>query len=119
MKQKLLVIILLIVGLSFSSELNAQSKTKCPPGKSFFKSKERKGFLSRIFGNKHKDRPQARVFYQPEPVVSKQKEQKEERVAQASPVKYRESRYKRNKRAAKRRARQNSNQVATTACPRR
>lgn len=115
MKQILFIAIFLATGLLFTNDAVAQSKTKCPPGKSFFKSKEKKGFLSSVF-NKHKDSPKAKVFYQP---VAVEEEVKEEKTAKVKDTKYRESKYKRNRRITARRARKNSKSVATTDCPRR
>lgn len=81
MKQVLVLVFVGLILLSAPADVLAQrNKTKCPPGKSFFKSDKKTRFWAGI-GKKH---PKEKVFYKPEQTdvanrKSERAEQKENR----------------------------------------
>lgn len=106
---------LVFAAMLFGTNSYAQANIKCPPTKSFFKSGNKKGF----FKKKHKNRPQARVFYQPQEVTPKEEKVKETKPENKLAKRKEKPIRNRNNRAAARMQRVNGKQVATTKCPQR
>lgn len=108
-----IVILICLFIVAPYNNTQAQSNLKCPPKKSFFKSEKKKGFLSGLFTNDK--RPKAKVFYEPEPAVSREPQ----KAVKSNLYKDDRKESRKNKRIAKRLQRSNNRQVASTGCPRR
>lgn len=113
MKQWIVIMCMLGMFSLFTTEVNAQkSKTKCPPGRSFFKSGKKGGFMSGVFGKKP---PREKIFYKPEDdKENRRKTRNDHKMSEGQ----RENWYVGKKRYNKGLQKMDNKPVASTDCPR-